>query len=65
MAGVEAQTVQRILEGFGAVFHEKDDTNLYVDGEEAMEMANLMIVMQTTLHNPNIKSKLPPSLFVL
>ena len=30
-----------------------------------MEMANLMIVMQTTLHNPNIKSKLPASVFVL
>jgi hypothetical protein len=53
------------LEGFGEVFFEKDDTKLFVDGEEAMEMANLMIVMQTTLHNPNIKSKLPASLFVL
>ena len=57
--------MQRILEGFGEVFFEKDDTKLYVDGEEAMEMANLMIVMQTTLHNPNIKSKLPASVFVL
>jgi len=47
------------------VFHEKDDTKLYVDGEEATEMANLMIVMQTTLHNPNIKSKLPASVFIL
>lgn len=47
------------------MFHEKDDTKLYVDGEEATEMANLMIVMQTTLHNPNIKSKLPASVFIL
>jgi hypothetical protein len=65
LAGVEAQTVQKILDGFGDVFAEKDDTKLFVDGEEAMSMANLMIVMQTTLHNPNIKSKLPASLFVL
>ena len=48
----------RILEGFGDIFFQKDNSKKFVDSEEAYEMAYLMIVMQTTLHNPNIKMKL-------
>lgn len=38
---------------------------MFVDAEEAYEMAYLMIVMQTTLHNPNIKMKLQARNFIL
>lgn len=65
LAGVESQAVTRILEGFGEVFYQQDASKLFVDSEEAYEMAYLMIVMQTTLHNPNIKMKLQAKDFIL
>jgi len=58
LAGVESQCVTRVLEGFAAKYFEYDDLKTYVDEEEAYEMAFLMIVLQTTQHNPNIKQKL-------
>ena len=50
--------VNNVLKGFGNAFFQKDKSNRFVDDEESFEMAYLMIVMQTTLHNPNIKMKL-------
>ena len=58
LAGVESQVVNNVLKGFGTTFFQKDTSNRFVDDEESFEMAYLMIVMQTTLHNPNIKMKL-------
>ena len=58
LAGVESQCVTRVLEGFGAKFFQHDKSKIFFDGEEAYEMAFLMIVLQTTEHNPNIKTKL-------
>lgn len=55
LAGVEAQTIFRVLEGFAFEFFEHDTTGIYANKEEAYEMAYLMIVLQTTMHNPNIK----------
>ena len=64
LAGVESQVVNNILKGFGSMFFQKDQSNRFVDDEESFEMAYLMIVMQTTLHNPNIKMKLQAKDFV-
>lgn len=47
-----------MLEGFGHKFFEHDKSKGFADQEEAYEMAFLMIVLQTTEHNPNIKQKL-------
>lgn len=48
----------RVLEGFGEKFFQYDTSKTFFDHEEAYEMAFLMIVLQTTQHNPNIKQKL-------
>jgi Sec7-like guanine-nucleotide exchange factor len=63
LAGVESQCVTRVLEGFGDKFFQYDKTKLFYSEEEAYEMAFLMIVLQTTEHNPNIKTKLQPRIF--
>ena len=65
LAGVESQCVTNVLEGFAKKFNEFDQKKIFVDAEEAYEMAYLMIVMQTTLHNPNIKMKLQAKNFIL
>ena len=58
LAGVEAQVVFRVLEGFAFAWFEQDKTGLFASKDEAYEMTYLMIVLQTTMHNPNIKQKL-------
>ena len=65
LAGVESQVVLRVMEGFSFKFFEHDKTKIFTDGDEAYEMAYLIIVLQTTMHNPNIKQKLRPKDFVL
>ena len=55
----------RVLEGFSFKFHEHDIKKTFVDRDEAYEMAYLIIVLQTTMHNPNIKKKLQPKAFIV
>ena len=64
LAGVESQVVLRTMEGFSFKFFEHDHGQTFADKEEAYEMAYLIIVLQTTLHNPNIKQKLRPTDFI-
>lgn len=65
LAGVESQVVLRVMEGFSYKFFEYDKKGLFVDKDEAYEMAYTIIVLQTTMHNPNIKQKLPAKDFIL
>ena len=58
LSGVESQVIIRIMERFGKKWFENDANQLFVDGEECYEMAYLIIVLQTILHNPSIKKKL-------
>ena len=55
LAGVESQVVLRVMEGFSFKYFDHDIQKLFTDKEEAYEMAYLMIVLQTTMHNPSIK----------
>lgn len=55
LAGVEAQVVFHVLEGFSHEYFEQDKQGIFANKEECYEMAYLMIVLQTTMHNPNIK----------
>ena len=64
LAGVESQVVLRVMEGFSFKFFDYDTTKAFADKEEAYEMAYLIIVLQTTMHNPNIKQKLRPADFI-
>jgi hypothetical protein len=43
------------MEGFSFKFHEYDTTKTYVTRDEVNDMAYLIIVIQTTMHNPSIK----------
>jgi Sec7-like guanine-nucleotide exchange factor len=43
------------MEGFSYKFFEFDTSKTFQDKDEAYEMAYLIIVLQTTMHNPNIK----------
>lgn len=54
LAGVESQVVLRVMEGFSFEYFNHDKHN-FTDKDEAYEMAYLMIVLQTTMHNPSIK----------
>ena len=58
MAGVEAQVIFRVLEGFSYAFFEQDSSGIFANKEEAYDMAYLMITLQTTMHNPSIRQKL-------
>jgi len=53
------------MEGFSFKFFEYDKNKTFVNKEEAYEMAYLMIVLQTTMHNPNIKQKLRAKDFIM
>jgi brefeldin A-resistance guanine nucleotide exchange factor 1 len=57
--------ILRVMESFSFKYFEHDINKLFTDKEEAYEMAYLMIVLQTTMHNPNIKKKLRPQDFIL
>ena len=65
LAGVESQVILRVMESFSFKYFEHDIRKLFTDKEEAYEMAYLMIVLQTTMHNPSIKQKLRPQDFIL
>ena len=65
LAGVESQVILRVMESFSFKYFEHDINKLFTDKEEAYEMAYLMIVLQTTMHNPSIKQKLRPQDFIL
>jgi Sec7-like guanine-nucleotide exchange factor len=43
------------MEGFAFKFFEKDYTKIFVNKDECYDMAYLIIVLQTTMHNPSIK----------
>ena len=64
LAGVESQVVLRVMEGFAFKHFEYDQSKVFIDRDECYEMAYLMIVLQTTMHNPNIKKKLRPIDFI-
>ena len=64
LAGVESQVVLRVMEGFSFEFFNHDSKKLFTTKEEAYEMAYLIIVLQTTMHNPSIKQKLRAEDFI-
>lgn len=43
------------MEGFSYEYFKHDAKNIFKNKEEAYEMAYLIIVLQTTMHNPSIK----------
>ena len=45
LAGVEAEVVFRVLEGFSFEYFERDKSNIFFDKNECYEMAYLMIVL--------------------
>ena len=61
---MESQVVLRVTEGFSFEDFNHDKDKLFADKEEAYEMAYLMIVLQTTMHNPSIKQKLRAEDFI-
>lgn len=61
---MESQVVLRVMEGFSFEYFDQDPDKLFVDKEEAYEMAYLVIVLQTTMHNPSIKQKLRAEDFI-
>jgi Sec7-like guanine-nucleotide exchange factor len=64
LAGVDSQVVNRIVEKFGHKFFEKDVIGLFANKEECHDFAYLIIVLQTSQHNPNIKSKIDKKSFI-
>jgi Sec7-like guanine-nucleotide exchange factor len=63
MAGIESQTVFKILEQFGSRFYSKDNSGKFSDETECYEFAYLLIVLQTQQHNKAIKMKSTLPLF--
>lgn len=64
LAGVDSQVVSRIIERFSHKFHEKDPVGIFATSEETFDFAYLIIVLQTSQHNPNIKSKIDMKSFI-
>jgi Sec7-like guanine-nucleotide exchange factor len=64
LAGVDSQVVNRLIEQFSFAFHAKDNTKLFLTKEEAHDFAYLLIVLQTSQHNPSIKSKIDMKSFL-
>mmetsp|Transcript_10037 Transcript_10037/g.15282 ORF Transcript_10037/g.15282 Transcript_10037/m.15282 type:complete len:175 (+) Transcript_10037:1598-2122(+) len=58
LGGVESQVILRVMEAFAKHYFELDESKAFVNGDECYEMAYLIIVLQTILHNPSIKKKL-------
>lgn len=66
LAGIESQTVFKILEAFGSVFYgklEEANVDIFADKTECYEFAYLLIVLQTCQHNKAIKQKSTLKLF--
>ena len=61
---MESQVVLRVMEGFSFEYFDQDPDKLFADKEEAYEMVYLVIVLQTTMHNPSIKQKLRAEDFI-
>jgi len=63
MAGVESQTVERVLEQFGGFFYdliasgESKSDLLFSDKKEASDFAYLLIMLHTCKHNKNLEDK--------
>jgi Sec7-like guanine-nucleotide exchange factor len=64
LAGVESQTVERVLESFGYHYYDLHLTFTAEDGiikfatkKEAYEFAYLLIMLHTCHHNPNLENK--------
>ena len=53
----EGQKIDRILENFAAKYH-NDNPDLYATADTAYYLAFAIILLQTELHNPNVKSKM-------
>lgn len=64
LAGVESQTVERVLENFGHHYYDlhlkftnEDGIIKFVNKKEAYEFAYLLIMLHTCHHNPNLENK--------
>lgn len=64
LAGVESQTVERVLENFGHFYYDLYQTFNSLDGiitfankNEAYEFVYLLIMLHTCHHNPNLENK--------
>jgi len=55
MAGVESDTIFRIIEVFATEFWNKDHTKAFTAPLEAYEFGYLLIVLHTQQHNKAIK----------
>lgn len=64
LAGVDSQVVNRIIERFGHKFHEMDEKNTFVSKAESHDFAYLVIVLQTSQHNPSVKTKVDLKSFI-
>ena len=49
--------MENILKKFGDKYHERDQSNMFVNGNEAQDFAFLIITLQTVQHNVAIKEK--------
>jgi Sec7-like guanine-nucleotide exchange factor len=64
LAGVDAQVISRIVERFAFKYFEIEPQGLFATREEAFDFAYLIIVLQTSQHNPNIKTKIDLRSFI-
>lgn len=64
LAGVDSQVVARIIERFSHKFQDKDPKGMFLTKDEAYDFAYLIIVLQTTQHNPSIKNKIDLKNFI-
>jgi brefeldin A-resistance guanine nucleotide exchange factor 1 len=64
LAGVDSQVVGRIIEKFGHKFHEMDEKSTFVSKAESYDFAYLIIVLQTSQHNPSVKTKVDLKSFI-
>lgn len=64
LAGVESQTVERVLEAFGHFYYEfyqsfttEDGILKFANKQECYEFVYLLIMLHTCHHNPNLENK--------
>ena len=53
----EGQKIDRIVENFASKYH-NDNPDLYATADTAYYLAFAIIILQTDLHNPNVKDKM-------
>ena len=59
----EGQKIDRILQNFGAKYY-NDNNNIYESADATFYLTYAIMILQTELHNPNIKEKMSLESFI-